>query len=147
MTSLLAAIEEGAGDVSVGYQAPTACWWLKPGAGVKGYEIDGARAWHELCVRYPAAGISDSATPDFSRDDGRLTPDWPAVAIDWDAVHMSFGGLLLSEQVRVESAAGWTCQWSWNIEQTMWLRWKFTEVRQLPDCMMQPASRSTETSQ
>jgi hypothetical protein len=114
---------------------------------VKVYEIDGAMAWHELCARYPSVGKSDSATPDFSQDDGRLTPDWPAVAIDWDAVHMSFGGLLLSEQVRVESGVGWTYQWSWNIEQTMWLRWKFTEARQLPDCMMQPDSKSTEASQ
>ncbi len=59
-------------------------------------------------------------------------PDWSAVAHDWDAVHLTLGGLLTSEQVRVESSAGWTELWGWGAEQTLWLRWCFTAVERLP---------------
>ncbi|HEU4793408.1 MAG TPA: hypothetical protein VFS96_07105 [Nitrolancea sp.] len=60
------------------------------------FEVDGPSAWHRLCTRYPAQG-----------ENGQLVPNWPAVARVWDAVHLTLGGLLTSEQVRVEmSPAG-----------------------------------------
>lgn len=123
------------GDLDVGdSQKPHySSWLVKADLVARVYEVDGPQAWHNLCVRYPAAGRKDKQTPDFSGDEDRLVPDWLAVAMDWDAVHLTFGGLLTAEQVRVESAAGWTYFWSWNIEQTLWLRWVFTEVERMPD--------------
>lgn len=84
-------------------------------------EVDGPATWYRLCTRYPAEG-----------DKGQLVPDWPAVAREWDAVHLTLGGLLTSEQVRVESPAGWSEHRLWDAEQTIWLRWCFTNVIQRP---------------
>jgi hypothetical protein len=86
------------------------------------YEVDGPRAWHDLCVRYPAAG-----------EDGRLVPGWGTFAQDWDGVHLTLGGLLTADQVRVESDAGWTELALWEFEQTHWLRWGFESIERLPD--------------
>ena len=110
------------------------------------FEVDGPDAWHRLCAAYPATpyerppmpaegyvGWSSypGADPPLGMDN-RLVPDWSAVAHDWDAVHVSLGGLLTSEQVRVDSSAGWTELWGWGAEQTVWLRWCFTAIERLP---------------
>ncbi len=86
------------------------------------FEVDDPEAWHALCVRYTAMG-----------EDHRLVPNWSAVAEDWDAVHLTLGGLLTAEQVRIESVAGWTQLGMWDCEQTVWLRWCFTTAVRLPD--------------
>src|SRR5690606_33785827 len=108
------------------------------------FEVDGPAAWHRVCAAYPATrkarAPAPTGTPGWapyhgagSADgDDRLVPDWSAVARDWDGVHMSLGGVLAAEQVRVESPAGWTEHWGWHNEQTLWLRWCFTAVERLP---------------
>ena len=48
-------------------------------------------------------------------------------------MHLTLGGLLTAEKVRVVSAAGWTMHRFWDIEQTMWLRWAFDDVERLPE--------------
>lgn len=80
-----------------------------------------------LCTTYPAAG-----------EDGRLVPDWAAVARDWDAVHLTLGGALTAEQVRVEGPKGWTELSGWDAELTAWLRWRFDDVERLPDLPQPP---------
>ena len=99
-----------------------ACWRLGAQADVRVFEIDGPGAWHDLCVQYTARG-----------EDGRLVPDWSAVARDFDAVHLSLGGLLTSEQVRIASVAGWSIHDKWDLEQTLWLHWRFETTDRLPD--------------
>ena len=85
---------------------PLECWELGIQQGVKVYEVHGAESWHELCVRYPAE----------YKEDGLLVPDWGAAAEDWDGVHMSFGGLISSEQARYESPEGWSMHNWWHAE-------------------------------
>jgi hypothetical protein len=63
----------------------------------------------------------------------QLVPAWAAVAADWDGVHVTFGGLLTAEQVRVHGPDGWTALWGWDSEMTVWLRWAFVEATPLPD--------------
>ncbi len=134
ISSIFAALDEGVGDIMAAYTGPPfACWRLKASPSARVLEIDGPEAWHALCVRYPADGGRDRQTPDFSGDAGRLVPDWSAVASDWDGVHLTFGGLLSAEQVRVESPSGWTYHWGWDCEQTLWLRWQFTGVERIGD--------------
>jgi hypothetical protein len=60
-------------------------------------------------------------------------PDWGAAAEDWDGVHMSFGGLLSSEQARYESPEGWSMHNWWHTECTYWLRSLATNARRLPN--------------
>ena len=85
-------------------------------------EIDGPRAWHALAAHYSATD-----------ERGALVPDWGLVASDWDAVHLTLGGLLTADQVRMESDAGWTELNGWPPEQTVWLRWCFESEERLPD--------------
>jgi hypothetical protein len=133
-SSMFATIDGGVGDIRVGYAGPPYPFWLlMADASAQVFEIDGPLAWHNLCVSYPADGGTDRGTPDFSGDKGRLVPDWSAVAADWHAVHLTFGGWLTAEQVRVESSSGWTYHWAWDAEQTMWFRWRFTSSERLPD--------------
>ena len=93
------------------------------------YEVDGPHAWHALASRYPALD-----------DRGAIVPDWGLVAVDWDAIHLTLGGLLIADQVRVESSAGWTELTGWPPEQTVWLRWRFEELERLPDLAEPPPS-------
>ncbi len=136
-SSWIDAIDYGVGDLRQVYTSPPyPIWLLTVDASARVFEVDGPQAWHDLCVRYPAEGATGRAgrgTPDFSGDKDRLVPDWSAMAADWDGVHLTFGGWLSAEQVRVDSASGWTYHWAWDAEQTMWLRWLFTSSRQMPD--------------
>ncbi|MGH2616174.1 MAG: hypothetical protein ACRDJC_13100 [Thermomicrobiales bacterium] len=120
-TSFLACVAYGAGDIAADFDLPFARYRLTIAPTARVYEIDGPGAWHRLCTRYPTSG-----------EDDRLVPDWPAIAVDWDGVHLTLGGLLTAEQVRVEGPQGWTEHWAWDAEQTVWLRDVFDAVR-LPD--------------
>lgn len=134
-SSLLVAFDENLDDIGIGMRGLpfVPAWRLKAEASARVFEVDGPLAWHDLCVRYPAERTSIRPDPDFSEDEGRLVPNWWAVSADWDAVHLTFGGWLAAEQVRVESSAGWTYHWGWQAEQAMWLRWMFTETERLSD--------------
>ena len=141
--SMLAAVDLQICDVGYGYGTgydgpPFAVWHMKPAPGMRIFEISSPHAWHELCVRYPLRKKFD--LNDFARlaldaiDVGSyMEPDWAKVAEDWDAVHLTLGGLLTSHQVPVESQAGWTYHYGWDAEQTRWLRWAFTEHKRIDD--------------
>lgn len=119
LTSELVAYDERLGDYMCEF--PLAWWSVRFLEEVKVFEIHGSADWHELCVRYPA------------KYEGRLVPNWGAVAEEWDGVHLSFGGCLAAEQNRHESAAGWSMLDFWHAEQTYWLRALKTEPERQPD--------------
>lgn len=134
VSSMFAALDWGTCDIGIGFSGPPwASWRLQVPHSARIFEVDGPLTWHDLCLRYPAEVIKDPGRPDFSGDDGQLEPNWSAVAADWDGVHLTFGGWLTSEQVRIESPAGWTYHWDWEAEQTKWLRWLFTASERMPD--------------
>ena len=60
--------------------------------------------------------------------DVRLVPDWRSIAEAWDGIRLTLWGNLTATQVRLESDVGWFGLWSWEGEQTTWLRWVFDEV-------------------
>ena len=131
-----AAICSGVGDFRPGFGTPPyGVWRMVIDDAARILEIHSAHDWHSLCVRYPASGDErhPGATPDFSDTPGRLEADWSKVAVDWDAVHLSFGGYLTTDQVRVESESGWTYHWAWHCECTLWLRWMFTSFERVED--------------
>jgi len=144
-SSMLAALVEGVGDLAAAFQVrPLACSRLEASPTARVFKVDGPQAWHELCVRYPARTEDGLRKRLLARvrllhrypaigEDGRLVPDWSAVAQGWDAVHLTLGGLLTAEQVRIESPAGWTQHQGWECEQTVWLRWCFITAVRLPD--------------
>ena len=126
-SAVLAALAHGTGDYHVAL--PLVLYRLVASPSARVFEVTGPEAWYRLCTSYPARG-----------EDGRLVPDWSRVAQDWDGVHLTFGGLLAVEQVRVDTTAGWTELWGWDFEQTVWLRWSFTAVTRLPDLHAYPVS-------
>jgi hypothetical protein len=125
--AVLAAMETAAADY---YQvSPIGRVAVRPRAIARVYEVAGPLAWHKLAARYPAL---DEA--------GRLVPDWGLVSADWDGVHITLGGCLTSDQVRITSANGWTEFRGWPPELTVWLRACFAEAVRLPDLLETPAA-------
>lgn len=125
------------------------------------YEIRSPLDWHRLCVNYPAICFPNAndygrqldkiyplkptskGTNEFKLGNW-LTPDWHAVSNDYDAIHLTFGGLLTSDKVRVESDEGWSMNRIWDAEQTLWFRWMFESIERLPDYA--PTERPFELS-
>ena len=118
--AILIAMEHHAGDFYPAY--PIRRYHLRASPTARVYEVDGPQAWHHLAIGYPALD-----------EEGRTVPDWGLVAADWDAVHLSLGGLLTAQLVRVEGPDGFTELQGWDSELTTWLRWCFDEVERLPD--------------
>ena len=105
---------------------PAPRYLLTPSADARIFRVNKADDWLHLCVTYPApepGGLFYN----------RLAPDFAKVAAEWDAVHLSFGGLLASDQVVRSSGGSSTELLGWDAELTVWLRWKFAGVGRLPD--------------
>ena len=123
--AILIAMEHHAGDFYP--PSPIRRYRLRASPAARVYEVDGPQAWYQLATRYPALD-----------EVGRTVPDWGLVAGDWDTVHLSLGGLLTAQLVRVEGRSGFTELQSWDSEQTAWLRWCFDAVERLPDLAQVP---------
>jgi hypothetical protein len=131
---LLETIDGGAGDWDV-RDYPIACWKMTANAAARVYEIAGPEDWHALCLQYPVE-VGGKAALHLEKTwpgEDRLTPDWQAFAKDWDGVHLSLGGLLTAAQVVNRTPEGWSVQWGWECELTVWLRWVFEATERLPE--------------
>ena len=126
-TSLFVAVDDRVGDFNL-WSLPFEAWEIFVPNDVQVFEVHGPADWNRLCVRYPAAGVTDGPP-----DKEWLVPDWGAAAEDWDGVHLSLGGLLTAEQVRYQSEDGVSMLNFWQAEQTYWLRGFVSNARRLPD--------------
>lgn len=103
------------------------------------YEITGPADWAALSRRYPATdpgGHVRPVAPDGTLGPGEpeeVVPDWPAVARDWDGVHVSLGAMLTATDVWVTDPVGSSRFWGWDAEGTYWLRWCFDGYAPVPD--------------
>ena len=100
---------------------PLAVWHLRFLSQPRIWEIVGPQDWHRLCRRYPCRS-----------EDGRLVPDWPKVAQEWDGVHLTLGGMLTTEQVLWEASGECTELRWWQCELTTWLNQLPVEGERLP---------------
>lgn len=91
-------------------------WRLTVGQDVRTYELRSFEDWHRLVGRYPA-----------HRSDGNRAPDWDAIAADFDAVHLTWLGLLTAHynSVAAQEAGVITLNF-WFDEETRWLHNCFT---------------------
>jgi hypothetical protein len=97
------------------------------------YEIHEPLAWHRLAIEYGDSAEhagADRSLLECGIDNG-LAPTWARVANDWDAVHLSFFGLLVSLYRPINTADRTTTLWNWCTERTMWVRNCFTGVAAL----------------
>ncbi|WP_152360999.1 hypothetical protein [Microlunatus speluncae] len=87
------------------------------------YEIDGPRAWADLCERYPFEVTADRRH-DWYRATGRegrwCLPDWAGVAADYAGVHLTTAGYLSTAGRAIEVSdelssviAGWDPDATW----------------------------------
>lgn len=89
-------------------------------------EIDGPDAWASLVATYPL-DVTSSRAPDWfgavdARDGDWLIPDWSAVATDYDGVHVSvLGWLMTSGQVIPLGSGTTTTLAGWDPDATWWL--------------------------
>ena len=114
------------GDYIVGF--PLSVYRLVIPETYRVFEIHSPAEWHDLCVSYPAPGRDHSG-----RHDGRIAPDWNAVSMDWDGVHLSFGGLLACEQARYERDETWSMHHSWQAELSYWFNTDGITATTLPE--------------
>lgn len=62
-----------------------------------------------------------------------VTPDWQAVAADWDGVHLTVGGWLTARSRPVVLGAAYTLLEGWETERTVWLNRVTGSPRRVPD--------------
>ena len=110
------------GDDPLLFPHPWHVWRANVSSGARVCEVTTAAEWEDLILRYPA--VHD--------DDGLIYPDWPAIARDWNAVHMTIRAIAAIQGVRIRGSLGALAPSYWDVETTFWLRWSFPEVEPVP---------------
>jgi len=107
-------------------------WMVTASRNARVAEIHSPAAWSDFVRTYPRAEPGYTYVPMYvpmqPRPDtaARLDPDWAKVAQDWDGVHLSTGGWLGGEDVTFRSGETATELRAWNMESTVWLRWRIS---------------------
>jgi hypothetical protein len=100
-------------------------WPIRPQPGARVLEITAPQDWAELCRRFPLE-VTASRRSDWGRATGRygrwVLPDWPAVAGEWDAVHVTGAGYLRASgrAIAVDSDVA-SMLAGWDPGMTAWL--------------------------
>jgi len=105
------------GNYSSNFPRPWHVWRADVSAAARVRNVTTAAEWEDLVLRHPAV-----------HDDGLIYPDWPAIAADWDAVHMTIRAIAAIQGVRFRTSRGFLAPSYWDVETTFWLRWAFREV-------------------
>lgn len=94
-------------------------WTLTPEDDARVYEIAGYSDLDALVAAYP----HELHYPGSAWSD--LRPDWAAIAVDFDAVHLTDEGQWATRLSMPLDLYGWDC------ESTLWLRWAFVSATDL----------------
>jgi hypothetical protein len=97
---------------------------LRPVHPPRVYEVTGPATWVELVKRYPLE-VTFSRRHDWwrtARHSGRwFIPDWLAVAVDHDAVHLTVAAYLATPGRALSVEGGATLVAGWDPDSTYWL--------------------------
>jgi hypothetical protein len=114
----LALVEDGLG------WREARCWPAAPRSNARVYEISGPGQWIDLVGRYPL-DVSRSRRHDWWRVTGWagpwLIPDFVAVAADYDAIHLSVAGYLVTAGRALPVGDACTLLAGWDPDETYWL--------------------------
>jgi hypothetical protein len=58
-----------------------------------------------------------------------VEPDWPSVAGEFDAIHLTVAGLATAQGVPVAGERDVSMLWGWDAEATAWLTWQVENVQ------------------
>lgn len=100
-------------------------WPLDCAPGARVYEVDGPDDWAALVRAYPLE-VTASRRHDWYRVTGRdgawAIPDYPAVAKEWDAIHVTVAGYLTTatRSIQIDDERA-TVLAGWEPDQTWWL--------------------------
>ncbi|EME15408.1 hypothetical protein G419_23019 [Rhodococcus triatomae BKS 15-14] len=109
---------------SMGWErAVTRCLTISAGAEV--YEIDGRKAWAELCRRFPLE-VTAQIGEDWRRTTGRsgrwVVPGWTLVASEYEGVHLTVAGYLAAAGTAIDVDADTASVIAgWGPDETYWL--------------------------
>lgn len=115
------------------HYGPTVLWNIRVADSARVFEVRSPVEWATLARDYASPTVAYRWSADGSRtaDLARVDPDWALVARDWDAVHLSLGGLLTAHDVPVRAGGSVAELRGWDSESTVWFRWGFSSVRSL----------------
>jgi hypothetical protein len=116
-------------DLTTRLPTPIGLWRLRPQAGARVYEVQRLADWLTLCDDHPRV----HPVPDRWRRAGAsgrlgISPDWGAVAEDWDGVHFSMRGVLCASDVALTLGAYATVPPTLETEVTFWFRHEFRDA-------------------
>jgi len=114
---LLAGQEDGFGDTQA------VVWPLAVADSARVFEVDGPEAWQQLAAAYPRTATATCRhTWAWTGWDGEwLLPRWPAVANDWDGIHLTVAGYLATAGRPLPVGTARTLLAGWNPDETYWL--------------------------
>jgi hypothetical protein len=95
-------------------------WWtwaVEPHDDVVVHEIASASQWVDFVLSHPL------------RKDGLLFPDWHSVARRCDGVHMTLRAIAATQGLYFPTEQGIVAAPYWDVESTLWLRWRFRSVK------------------
>jgi hypothetical protein len=100
------------------------CWPVAPSRPARVYEITGPHDWGNLVARYPL-DVTQARRESWrylSDWDGIWAiPDFGAVATDYDAIHLSVAGYVLTAGHAVPAGNARTLLAGWDPDETYWL--------------------------
>ncbi len=99
------------------------CWSVPVTAHARVYELHGPSDWLRLCERHPTvANVPGEWLTWGIHTPWALSPDWRAVAHEWDAIHLSVAGLLTACGNPMVTGARGTIAETADSEITIWFR-------------------------
>ncbi|HUH16082.1 MAG TPA: hypothetical protein VML35_09385 [Gaiellaceae bacterium] len=112
------------------FPPPWTAWRLDVAPDARVREVASAADWAALLA-------------DVGRGSGGvLRPDWTAAAAEWDGVHVTLRAVAATQGFAVAVRAGAAAPAYWDVESTLWLRWRFGGVAELGSWDGGPAPQS-----
>jgi hypothetical protein len=102
-----------------GFERPWHVWKICASPSARVWEVNTASSWAALGMHYPLI------------KDGLIYPDWSAIAEDYDAVHLTAMAIAAIQGVRVSTEMGLLAPSYWDVESTLWLRWRFEALSEV----------------
>lgn len=99
------------------YPLPWETWRLPVERTATVREIISAEDWADFVATYPRI------YGDY------VYPQWHEAAADVDAVHLSLRAVAAIQGVSIRTALGPAAPTFWDVESTLWLRWRFAPPR------------------
>ena len=102
-----------------GFKRPWHIWKICASPSARIWEANTASAWADLSMRYPLI------------ENRLIYPNWPAIAEDYDAVHLTAMAVAAIQGVRISTEKGLLVPSYWDVESTLWLQWRFEAVSEV----------------